>query len=74
MGWLAEQVGGSTAPDGLEVIAQVIATVPVNPPAGVMVMVEVPVSPGEAIVTAGPLSVNPEGTVTAFTVNGMVAV
>lgn len=34
-------VGGSTAPEGEVVIAQVIATAPVNPPYGVAVIVEV---------------------------------
>ena len=46
-GWETVQVGGSTAPAGLLLIAQVRATVPVNPPAGVMVMVEDPEPPAE---------------------------
>lgn len=40
-GWEAEHVGESVAPDGPAVIAQVNATLPVNPPLGVSVMVEV---------------------------------
>jgi hypothetical protein len=39
-----------------------------------MVIVEVPVPPGEAMVTAGPATVNPVAAVTAFTVTGMLAV
>jgi hypothetical protein len=74
LGWPAEQVGGSTAPAGLDVTEQASATLPVNPPEGVMVIVDVPVDPGEAIVIAGPVNVNPVLTVTAFTVTGIVAV
>ena len=42
VGAVAEQVGASTASAGLAVTAQVSVTVPVNPPVGVTVMVEVP--------------------------------
>jgi hypothetical protein len=45
-GCVAEQVGGSTAPAGLEVTEQAMTTVPVNPPPGVMVRVEVVALPG----------------------------
>ena len=52
------RVGGLTAPDGLEVIAAVNATLPVNPPLGVTVIVEVfPVAAPGATVTAVPLMV-----------------
>jgi len=56
-------VGGYTAPIGLEVTAAVRATLPVKPPAGVTVMVEVfpLVAPG-VTVTAVPLTVIPGGT------------
>ena len=56
------RVGGATAPAGLEVIAAVRVTLPVNPPAGVMVMVEVfPVVAPGATETAVPLMVKPGG-------------
>jgi hypothetical protein len=47
------KVGGSTAPAGLEVRAAVKVTVPVNPPAGATLMVDVlfVVPPGAVIVT-----------------------
>lgn len=47
------KVGGSTAPAGLEVSAATKLTVPVNPPAGVTVIVNVlpVVPPGAAMVT-----------------------
>lgn len=49
------KVGKSRAPEGLEVIAAVSATLPVNPPLGVTVMVEVlPVVAPGARVTAVP--------------------
>jgi hypothetical protein len=48
-------VGGYWAPEGLEVTAAVNPTLPVNPPAGVMVMVDVfPVVAPRASVTAIP--------------------
>jgi hypothetical protein len=52
------KVGRSKAPEGLEVTTAVRATLPVNPPAGVTVIVEVllVVAPG-ATVTAVPLTV-----------------
>jgi hypothetical protein len=52
-----EHVGVSTAPAGLAVTAHARATVPVKPPLGVTVMVEVALDPGEAILTGVPLSV-----------------
>jgi hypothetical protein len=52
------RVGGATAPVGLDVTAAVSATLPVNPPAGVKVIVEVfPVVAPGATVTAAPLTV-----------------
>jgi hypothetical protein len=58
------KVGGYWAPDGLEVMAAVSVTLPVKPPAGVTVIVEVfaVVAPG-ATVTAVLLKVK-EGLVT----------
>jgi hypothetical protein len=60
------QVGGSTAPDGPPVTAQLIVTCPVKPPFGEMVIVELPLAPGDAMVAAVLLSVNPgaAGTIT----------
>ena len=55
MGWVAEQVGGSIAPDGPLVIAHVSATVPVKPLAGATVTVEVALPPGEGTLTGVPL-------------------
>ena len=56
-GAAGKHVGMSTAPDGLSVTAQLNATVPENPPAGVTVMVEMPFAPGDAMLTAVLLSV-----------------
>ena len=59
------RVGGSTAPLGLEVTAAVSATLPVKPPDGVTVMVEVfPVVAPAVTVTAVPVIVKPGGPVT----------
>jgi len=55
-------VGRFTAPDGLVVIAAVNATLPVRPPAGVTLIVEVlPVVAPGAMATAVPLTVKPAG-------------
>ena len=70
-GWAAVHVGGSIAPAGLEVRAQVSITVPVKPPLGVTVMEEVALPPAVAIVAGAPLNVNTEG---RLTVTGTVAV
>lgn len=52
------KVGMSCAPDGLEVIAAVRVTLPVNPPVGVTVMVEVlPVVAPGSTVTDEPMTV-----------------
>jgi hypothetical protein len=57
------RVGGYCAPVGLDVRAAVSATLPVKPPEGVTVIVEVfpVVEPGETV-TAVPLTVNAGGT------------
>lgn len=56
-GWLTEQDGASTDPEGLSVIAHVSATAPVNPPVGVIVMVEVPLAPEAAMLMGAALIV-----------------
>ena len=59
------RVGGSCAPFALEVTAAVSATLPVKPPVGVTVMVEVfPVVAPGVTVTAVPVIVKPGGAVT----------
>ena len=67
----AVHVGGSIAPAGLVVMAQVTATAPVKPPLGVIVTVEVALEPADATVAAVPLSVNTAG---GATVKGTEAV
>lgn len=57
-GWETEHVGGLTAPAGLLVTAQERDTVPVNPPAGVIVMVEVADPPAGKAGTELPVNVN----------------
>ena len=49
-------VGTSCAPDGLDVTVQPSETVPVKPPLGVTVMVDVAGVPGVAFVMAVPLT------------------
>ena len=68
------KVGGYCAPAGLEVTAAVNATLPVKPPAGVTVIVDVfpVVAPGETE-TAVPLTVK-LGLTAGFTVRTTVAV
>jgi hypothetical protein len=60
------QVGESMAPEGAEVMAQVRLTVPLNPPTGLMVMLEVlpVVAPGLTLMAPLLESVKPEFTVT----------
>ena len=65
-----EQDGISTAPAGLPVTAQVRATLPVNPPVGVIVTVDVPLFPGDEIPMELPARVKLGGT-TAITEKGM---
>lgn len=69
-----EQVGISFAPLGEEARAQLRLTCPVNPPAGVTVMVDVPLAPRLATVTAVPVSEKPAGTEEGLTVAAMVVV
>lgn len=57
-GWETLQVGGATAPAGLLVIAQERDTLPVNPPAGVIVMVEVADPPAAMAGMEPPVNVN----------------
>jgi hypothetical protein len=73
-GWETEQVGALTEPDGAEVTAQVSATLPVHPPPGVTVMVEVPVAPGDAMLMGVPLIANPSGGVWPETVIAVAVV
>jgi hypothetical protein len=72
-GAVTEHVGTSTAPMGLPVTAQLRATLPVNPPLGLIVMVDVAFGPGDAMVTAVPLSVKPGGGAGTWTVKLVVA-
>jgi hypothetical protein len=59
------RVGGSCAPLGPEVTAAVSATLPVKPPDGVTVMMDVfPVVAPAVTVTAVPVIVKPGGAVT----------
>ena len=58
-GAVTEHVGASAAPVGPPETAQLRATLPVKPPVGVMVMVDVPLDPGDAMVSAVLLSVKP---------------
>ena len=68
------KVGGYWAPVGLEVTAAVSTTLPVKPPAGVTVMVDVfPVAAPGVIETAVPLIVTP-GFTAVVTVTGAVPV
>ena len=69
-----EQVGSSFAPLGADAIAHFRFTWPVKPPAGVMVMVELPPAPRLAMATVVPESVKPAGTVGALTVTVAFAV
>jgi hypothetical protein len=62
------KVGGSWAAVGLDVIVAVRATLPVNPPLGVMVTVEVfPVVAPAATVTLVPLTEKPGGACVTLT-------
>lgn len=73
-GWAAEQVGASIAPDGWEVMAQVSATLPINPPLGVTVMVEVALAPGDAILIGAALIVKAGATIALLTAIAMLVV
>ena len=69
-GWVTEQTGGSTEPAG-PVTVHERTTLPVKPPLGVTVIVEVPIAPGEAIVTVVLVRVKFGGTGGAVTVRGI---
>jgi hypothetical protein len=56
-GWLMEQVGGLTVPAG-PATAQLRTTAPVNPPLGLMVMIEVAFPPADGMLMFEPPSVN----------------
>ena len=58
-GAVTEHVGASAAPVGPPETAQLRATLPVKPPVGVIVMIDVSLGPGDAMVTAVLLSVKP---------------
>ena len=53
---------------------QLTATLPVNPPLGVTVIVEVPFAPGDATVTAVPLRAKSGVAIGPLTVTGMLVV
>jgi hypothetical protein len=72
-GWLTEQTGGSTEPAGPATVHE-RATLPVKPPLGVTVMVELPVAPGEAMVTVVLVRVKFGATGLAVTVTGIFVV
>jgi len=65
------QAGTEMAPNGLTVTAQVRVTVPLSPPDGVRVIVEVPVAPGPVMVTGVPETVI-AGMIGALTVTATV--
>jgi len=69
-----EQVGLSFAPEGEVASAHCRFTCPVNPPAGVTVMVELPDAPRLAMLTAVPDRAKPGGTTGATTVTAIVVV
>ncbi len=64
-GWLTMQVGALVAPAGPFETAHVSATLPVNPPLGVMVRFDVAEAPGANGLIALPLSAN-EGIVRVY--------
>jgi hypothetical protein len=73
-GTAAEQVGASIAPVGLEVTAQVSATLPTKPPLGVMVIVAVPLCPADAMLIGAPFSVKAGVAIGADTVMARLVV
>jgi hypothetical protein len=75
-GWVVEHVGKSVAPAVLAATAQASVTLPVNPPVGVKVKVEVPLVPAAkaAISVALSAKVGSRGTVTVPDVAVTVAV
>jgi hypothetical protein len=70
----SEQEASLLSPAGAEASAQVRFTLPVKPPAGVTVMVELPEEPMLAIVTVLPVTVKLAGITAAVTVTAMFAV
>jgi hypothetical protein len=58
-GTVTEHVGASAPPTGPPVTAQVRDTLPVKPPLGLIVMVDVALGPGDAMMTAVLLIVKP---------------
>ena len=60
-GAVTEHVGASAPPVGPPVTAQLKATLPVKPPLGLIVMVDVTLGPGDAAVIPVLLSVKPGG-------------
>jgi hypothetical protein len=67
-GWLAEQAGASTAPVGPAPMAHATATLPVNPPLGVIVTVDVVEAPGATAVAGEAVNENdPVGAVFEIT-------
>jgi hypothetical protein len=60
-GTVTEHVGASAPPVGPPATAQLRATLPVKPPLGLIVTVEVPFGPGAAMVIPALLSVKPGG-------------
>ena len=68
------KVGGYCAPAGLDVTEAVRATLPVKPPAGVMVMVEAfPIIPPGAMIMAVPVTENVGGIALTAMDSGQVA-
>jgi hypothetical protein len=67
-----EQVGASTAPEG-PVTAHESVTVPVKPSLGVTVIVEVPLAPGEAMLTGVLVSAKLGGGPFTFTATSVMA-
>ena len=61
-GAVTEHVGAPAPPFGPPVTEQLRATLPVKPPLELIVMVDVALGPGDAMVTAVLLSVKPGGT------------
>jgi hypothetical protein len=72
-GFVTEHVGASAPSVGPPATAQLRATMPAKPPPGVIVMVDVALGPGDAMVTAEPLIVKPGGGAGTLTVKLVVA-
>ena len=73
-GCVTVQVGGSTAAAGLLVRAQASVTVPVKPPLGVTVIVEVAFAPADVMLIGVALSEKAEVTVVPPTVSATFVV